>query len=236
MSEPKRLFFDIESTRLEADWGVILCIGYRLGSGKIEIPTIHDFPHKDILDDKGLVRHFAEDVYPKADFSIGHYSTYFDIPYINSRLIHHDLPVLPKTHHIDTWKVARYKMKLSNNRLNNLQSFLRSKHSKTEVDKEHWRRATIGCTKSLKYIVQHCKYDILVLEEIYAKLGHLVDEPNHYLFSDLGGGGCVSCGSSHLQRRGFDYTRTRKYQRMQCQDCARWQRAKKSEPLVVEMA
>src|SRR4029078_8919160 len=154
-----------ESTRLEADWGVILCIGYRLGNGKIEIPTLHDFSPKDCLDDKGLVRFFAEKVYPKADFSIGHYSTYFDIPFINARLIHHSLNPLPKSHHIDTWKIARYKLKLSNNRLNNLQSFRGCKDSKTEVDKEHWRRAAIGCKKSIKYIVSHCKADILVLEQ-----------------------------------------------------------------------
>ncbi len=236
MSEPIRLFFDIESTRLEADWGVILCIGYRLGNAKIQIPTIHDFSPKDALDDKGLVRHFAEEVYPKADFSIGHYSTYFDIPFINARLIHHGLNPLPKTHHIDTWKISRYKLKLSNNRLNNIQSFLRCKNAKTEVDKEHWRRAAIGCPKSIKYIVDHCKYDILVLEEVYKKLGHLVVEPNHHLFGSGNGAACVSCGSTHLQRRGYDYTLTRKYQRLQCRTCARWQRAKKSEPLILEIA
>ncbi len=236
MSEPIRLFWDIESTRLEADWGVVLAIGWRLGKDKIRVKSIHDFPHKDMLDDRGLVKFFAEEIYPQADFSITHFGTYFDIPFVNSRLIYHGLNPLPQSHHIDTWKISRYKLKLSNNRLANIESFLGTKNRKTEVDKEHWRRAMIGCTKSIKYIVDHCKYDILVLEEVYNKLGHLVVEPNRHLFGDLVGTSCASCGSPHLQRRGYQYTLTRKYQRLQCQKCARWQRAKKAEPLIMETA
>jgi uncharacterized protein YprB with RNaseH-like and TPR domain len=228
LSEPKRLFFDIEATRLDARWGVILCIGYRLGDGKIKIPTLNDFSPKDCLDDKGLVRHFAEEVYPLADFSIGHFSTYYDIPFINTRLIKHGLKPLPNAKfipHIDTWKTARYKLKLDNNRLATIQNFFASEFKKTDVDPEHWARAAIGCKKSLKYIVEHCKYDILVLEDIYAKIKPLIDEPSRHLFDDEG---CVECGSHKLQRRGFARTLTRKYPRYQCTACGRWQKGNKA--------
>jgi hypothetical protein len=32
MSKLVRLFFDLETTDLSADWGTILCIGYKLGN------------------------------------------------------------------------------------------------------------------------------------------------------------------------------------------------------------
>lgn len=220
MSEPKRLFFDIEATDLSADWGVCLCIGYRLGNGKIEIPTLQDFKPRDLLDDRGLVKYFAEEIYPQADFSIGHYSSRYDIPFINSRLLYHGLPPMPPIFHIDTWRVAKYKMKLSSNRLANIEDFLRVKHQKTKVDKEHWRRAKIGCKKSLKYIVEHCRYDILVLEEVYEKLGHLIKEPVRHM------DGCPSCGSAKLQSRGVQRTLTREYHRFHCQKCGGWSRTR----------
>lgn len=230
-NEPNRLFFDIESTRLDAAWGVCLCIGYKLGNGKIEVPTIHDFPHRDILDDKGLVRYFAEEVYPNADITIGHYSSRFDIPFINSRLIHHGLPCLPRTHHIDTWRIAKYKLKLDSNRLARLIEFLKVKDSKTAVDPEHWRRAGIGCEKSIKYIVQHCVYDIKTLEQCYTKLlkANLVDEPLHKLFDDNASDGCPKCGSNRVQRRGISVTLTRRYPRYHCQSCGKWSRGNKTE-------
>jgi uncharacterized protein YprB with RNaseH-like and TPR domain len=100
MSEPTRLFFDIESSDLNADWGVVLCIGYRLGKGKLLVPTLHDFSPRDVLDDRGLLKFFANEVWPKADIVIGHYSTRFDLPFINSRLLYHGLDPLAPVHHI----------------------------------------------------------------------------------------------------------------------------------------
>lgn len=231
MSEPKRLFFDIESTRLDAMWGVCLCIGYRLANGKIQVPTIHDFPHRDILDDKGLVRYFAEEVYPQADISIGHYSGRFDIPFINSRLIYHGLPCLPRCHHVDTWRIAKYKLKLDSNRLARLTDFLKVPDSKTPVDPIHWQRAAIGCEKSIKYVVKHCLYDIKTLEQCYARLlkANLVDEPLRGLFHDHEPHTCIGCGSRRVQRRGTYVTLTRRYARYHCQKCGRWQRSKKNE-------
>lgn len=39
----------------------------------------------------------------------------------------------------------------------------------------------------------------------------------------------VTCGSDHIQRRGWAYTKTRKYPRYQCQDCGKWFRGVRSE-------
>jgi transposase-like protein len=56
--------------------------------------------------------------------------------------------------------------------------------------------------------------------------------PNNALFNDAGDPARCECGSERFQRRGFNYTRTRKYQRWQCQGCGSWYQGRKSVPLV----
>src|SRR5262245_60717008 len=125
MSEPKILFFDIESTGLNATFGTILCIGYKWwGQPKVHVPTILDYSKNNLLDDKGLVREFAK-IYEQADFCCGHYASRFDVPMIQSKLLRYGLGPLPPVPLIDTWRVARDTFKFHNNRLATIQGFLK---------------------------------------------------------------------------------------------------------------
>jgi transcription elongation factor Elf1 len=64
-------------------------------------------------------------------------------------------------------------------------------------------------------------------------MGHLIIEPHHALFSESDG--CPSCGSQNLHRRGVTVTKTRKYQKLHCQDCGAWCRARKAEPVELKL-
>lgn len=78
----------------------------------------------------------------------------------------------------------------------------------------------------MDYIVNHCRRDVLVLEEAYLRLRPLVlDHPSRGLVD--GRGGCGVCGKSHLIKRGFHITRTRRYQRYQCTGCGAWSKGLK---------
>jgi uncharacterized protein YprB with RNaseH-like and TPR domain len=163
------------------------------------------------------------------DVWLTHYGQRFDLPFINSRLLYHRLPVLPANFaHLDTWKISRNRLKLRSNRLAVISEFLRTGDEKTPIQPEAWLRALGGHRPSMDTIVEHCRLDCLVLEEVYELLKPLVlDHPHKGLLD--GRGGCGICGASpeKQQKRGRHITRTRVYQRFQCTSCGSWHRGLK---------
>ena len=226
-AEPKVLFFDIESTNLNATFGTILCIGYSwLGEDKVHVPTILDNSNKNLLSDKHLVEQFGK-VWAWADYAVGHYAKRFDVPMIQSKLLKYGLPPLAPTPLIDTWRVARDTFKLHSNRLATLEQFLGVEHSKTPITFDDWLQAAHGNRKALKQVVEHCRLDVLVLKEVYERIRPWVKaEPVRHLFVEADRATCISCGSAKLTRQGHRITRTRRYQQYQCQACGKWQRNK----------
>lgn len=226
------LAWDIEASGLNADFGIVLCVGFKtVGKGRPEVFNVLDYRNKD----KDLIRAERKlliDVSEKlltGDVWLTHYGSRgrYDLNFVNTRLLYHRLPMLPtKFPQIDTWRVARNDLKLRSNRLVVISEFLGTKDEKNAIKPEQWIRALGGHEPSMDYIVEHCRRDVLVLEEVYNLIRPLVtDHPNKGLLD--GRGGCSTCGSKKLQRRGFHVTRTRKYRRLQCQDCGTWSREAK---------
>ena len=65
-----------------------------------------------------------------------------------------------------------------------------------------------------------------LLENVYNRLIPWIDtHPNHGLYNDSERPVCKNCGSSNIQKRGTERTKTLTYQRWHCQDCGTWQRS-----------
>ena len=221
------LAFDIEASNLSADFGIILTFGSKIvEDGKVSVLNILDYTGEDrdlIRAEKRLLRDISK-VMLDSDVWLGHYACYYDVPFINTRLLYHNLPILPPNFPlIDTWRISRNRLKLRNNRLATISDFLKTSDEKNAIKPEQWIRALGGHKASMDYIVDHNRRDVLVLEEVYIILRPLVlDHPNRNLID--GRGGCSKCGSKKIQKRGTHITRTRKYQRYQCQSCGGWSR------------
>lgn len=228
---PKILLFDLETTDLRADWGVILCTGYKwLGHGKPQVISLPDYKQHfahDCTDDSLLVRDFRE-IMVLADMFITWYGERFDVPMVNSKLVKHGLQPLPPITHFDGWKTAKYRMNLSSNRLANVSSFL-GLEEKTPVKGEVWKRAVAGYPDAIKYVEEHCLQDIVVLEQAYERLRPFA--PTHLNLNLVQGtkSNCPRCGSNSLQRRGTQVAQARSYQRFQCTKCGSWCRSRKSD-------
>ena len=220
--------FDIESTRLEADFGFVICASYKeLGSKKIVTHSIDDYPNfkKDPTNDKFLLRDLKAGL-EKADVLVGHYSTRFDLPFINGRLLHHGLTPVAPIPHVDTWRVSRNRLKITRNSLAALAEFF-GFDEKTYLNKNIWVRASAGHRPSIKYIIEHCEQDVRVLEDVYTKIRVLApDHPNINLtrFVTKSDPRCPICGSHKLQKRGYIIARTRRSPRYSCQECGSWSR------------
>lgn len=222
------LAWDLECSGLNADFGIVLCAGFKeVGRGRPEVYNLLDYSEGDLIKaEKWLLKDVSTRLLD-SDVWLTHYGTWFDIPFINSRLLYHKLPTLPANFsHLDTWKIGRNRLKLRSNRLVTISEFLGTQDKKDSIRPEQWIRALGGHRPSMAYIVNHCQKDVLVLEEVYIRLRPLVlDHPNRGLID--GRGGCSVCGNTKLQRRGFHVTRTRKYQRYQCTACGAWSKGTK---------
>lgn len=224
----KLLAWDLETSNLSASFGTIICAGYKVvGEGDAEVIDISQYKGNPLQAEKRMLRDLS-DILMDSDAWLTWFGTYFDVPYVNTRLLYHHLPVLPASHpHIDGWKTAKNRLRLGNNRLNTVQSFLGLKDEKTHIKGEHWILALAGVKESMDYLVEHCYQDVLVLEEAYERLRPLiVDHPNSNVVHDIEEG-CPTCGEDSLQKRGFHLTRTRRYQRFQCTSCGAWSKASK---------
>ena len=161
-------FFDLETTNLDASIGMILCACLKTRGGD----TITYVTGKDkdgMLDDKQLCIELRDDL-EKFDYVSGYYSTKFDVPYLNTRLIINGERPINQLRHIDVYYTARFKLKLHSNRLQVVAETLFDKSQKTRVVGPIWTRAAQGSKKDMQYIISHCIADVAELEDIFNTL------------------------------------------------------------------
>jgi len=74
----------------------------------------------------------------------------------------------------DTWQMARKKLKIHSNRQDSVAQTLTQKSDKTRIHPDIWLKAQFGNKKdrkeALDYILEHCKIDVMELEENYLSL------------------------------------------------------------------
>lgn len=222
MPDKKVLIYDIECSSLDADFGTLLCVGYKwLGEKKVNILSIADYPgfKKDPTDDKQLVKDFMK-VYASADMHVAYNGIMFDRPWLLAKVLEHKLEIPPSIPLQDPYFCVKSNMRMSRKSLANVSYYLKLNNEKTPVEGRIWKRAGTGHRPSLKYIIDHCKSDVLVLEELYLYLRPLM-RTHFRLSDDLGK--CRYCNSPKLQSRGKQITKLKGPQRrVQCQACSAW--------------
>lgn len=224
MTTPRILIWDIESSHLKADFGTVLAIGWKwLGEKKTHVLSLADFKKftTDPIDDRDLIDAFVSSVYNTASLTITYNGIRFDLPYINAKCLEHDLPLPAPVPMLDVYlSIVRGKLALSRKSLQNVCYFLKLSNEKTPVEGRIWKRASSGHKGSLKYIVDHCKADVLVLEEAYMKLRPLLRGHPRV----AGWGPCRYCGKDTLQSRGLVLSSDRVQKRRHyCSSCGGWE-------------
>lgn len=220
MAEPRVLLFDIEATNLQADFGVVLCIAWKWhGESKVYHRSITQAPTfaKDPTNDKWLIQEFGK-VLEQADVAVFHYGMYFDAPYLQTRALYHGMKPLHMPPMVDTWRICRKRLKLHSNRLASIAALL-GVSEKTPLDGPTWVRAMAGNKKAIKYVVDHCLQDVVVLDEVYTRIRAFGwDNPNMGAKEDA----CPTCGSHDLHMRGQIKTVKAPKQRFHCNNCGHW--------------
>jgi uncharacterized protein YprB with RNaseH-like and TPR domain len=170
-------YLDIESSSLNADFGMILSwFIKREGKNQYDYSVIKKSEIFDYSFDKRVVEELLK-AFANYDVLYTHYGAdrRFDIPFIRTRAYAHNLQdKLPKymdNFIMDTYPIAKAKLKLHSNRLGSIAEAVGvTCVKKTPLSGKTWQLAVAGHPGALAYIVKHNKADVRVLEAVHQKL------------------------------------------------------------------
>lgn len=219
MTKRKRLFFDIETSpniglfweagyKKNIDYSniikerAIICICYKWEEAK-EVFEVH-WDSKQC--DKALLQKFIK-IANDADELIGHNGDRFDLAWIRTRCLYHNIDMFPNYTTIDTLKIARSKFKFNSNKLNYIADFL-GIGQKIKTEFGLWKDIVLyKDKKAMDAMIKYCKKDVVLLEKVFKAIkGHIA--PKTHFGVKFGGdrGSCPECGSDEIMRNAIRYT------------------------------
>ena len=231
---PKRAFVwsmwkqDIGISQLEADGYVLCWCAKWLDDDKVMTKKLTKTEVAS-EDDSRIIKSIHK-LMEVADVIVAHNGDRFDIPTLNARFVTHGLqpPGIYKS--VDTLKIARNKFKFTSNRLDALGMFLGLGRKLDTGGFQLWRDVMDGCSKAMIKMVNYCKQDVLLLEQVYLKLRAWDNKhPNAAMFTDGTERVCNVCGSTHIHSKGDTVTNSKVYKRFKCQECGHEMRSPYSE-------
>jgi predicted RNA-binding Zn-ribbon protein involved in translation (DUF1610 family) len=222
----KILFYDLETYGhdFSANLGYILCASYKWLHEK----KVHTIGHKltgrhvaDITNDKFICEQMAA-LINESDVVVTWNGRDFDHRFLQARMLHHGLGALKWDGQEDLLMTARKRLKMRPRSLGEVGRFLGCKEQKMLVTKEVWMAAGRGEVAGLKEWQSRCVSDVLLLEEIYHKLGPLSNTHPNVTHRQIDGNLCPFCGKDELQSRGRTLALRHYRQRYRCQGCGKW--------------
>jgi DNA polymerase III epsilon subunit-like protein len=115
----------------------------------------------------------------KADELVGHNGDRFDLPWIRTRCLYNGIDVMPDYKTIDTLQWARRVFYFNSNRLDYLGKYL-GVGGKIKTEFDLWKNVLLkNDRKSLKRMVEYCKRDVEMLQEVYQKLARYLPHKTH---------------------------------------------------------
>ena len=173
----------------------------------------------------------------EADAIVHYNGKKFDIPTLNKEFLLMGLAPTAPAKQIDLLTTARSQFRLASNKLDFVAQALGLGKKLHHKGFGLWLECMAKQPAAWKVMERYNKQDVVLLERVYDRLlpwvkGH----PNVALYEDEVEPCCPKCASQRLQRRGYLFTNTRKYARLQCRDCGSWMRMVLNEPGVVRLA
>lgn len=166
----------------------------------------------------------------EADVVVHYNGDRFDLPILNKEFLIAGYPPSSPYHSVDLYKVIKKKFRFASGKLKHVAEQLQLTNKIQHEGHELWVKVMQDDLKAWKKMRQYNIGDLKPTEELFDRLYPWIDNlPNRNLFVDSDHPVCPNCGSEKLQRRGFAYTKQRKYRRYVCTSCNKWSRGVRSE-------
>jgi len=167
-------FLDIETFtfNFKADMGFMMTYCIKDLNGKVHTNSIT--PKECMLskdNDKRLMVDLIKDL-RKYTRVIGHYSTFFDLPFLRTRAVYYgmDFPVYKEIYHTDTYFLLKTKFSLKSRSLFNACNFFGIEAKGHKFDFQSWYNAAKGDKKALKHVLDHNVEDVISTELLWEKI------------------------------------------------------------------
>lgn len=209
----KRLFFDIETSfNIGFFWRAgykqiiipeqiiherkIICVSYKWE----DEDEVHTLTWDKNQCDKKLLKDFIK-IMNKADEIVAHNGDRFDIKWLRTRCLFHNLPMFPQYQTIDTLKQAKSMFNFNSNRLDYIAKFL-NVGAKTEHEGvKLWIDIVLyNNQESLQKMIYYCENDVIILEKVFQKFNsYLKPKVNYGALNYDDKACCPECGSKDIR-------------------------------------
>lgn len=164
--------FDLETTNLSADFGVVLCGVVKPAHGDPKVFRADELNRRwrtKRSDDSAVVKAIIDEL-SQYDIWVAHNGAKFDVPFLRTRLLKTSGDPLPTRKLIDPVYLARNKLRMSYNSLAKVAEHIGC-NAKTDLEPSQWLAAALdGSKEAMDYIVAHCVADVLTLERVVGAL------------------------------------------------------------------
>lgn len=231
----RRLFFDVEtSPNIGLFWQAgykqsisydnivkeraVICICYKWEGEE----DVYGLTWDSKQSDKKMLADFVK-VANHADELVGHNGDKFDLPWIRTRCLLHGIEMFPKYTTIDTLKISRQQFRFNSNRLNYIAQYL-GIGQKIKTEFNLWKNVLLEKDKdALAHMVEYCKEDVRLLEQVYQRLSQHTYSKTHYgVVYGQDRGSCNNCGSDELIKQRVRVTAAgTRYIQYRCKTCGK---------------
>lgn len=205
--------------------GRTLCLAYKWYGE----PETHFLAEWQAGEREGFLRRFR-DILDDADVITTYNGKRFDIPTLNRELLKSSILPPSPYKQIDLYQIVKSTFRFTSNKLDHVVQELgigsKIKHEGFEL----WVKVMQGCPEARERMRDYNLQDVDLMVPLYERLRPWIrNHPNVALYADDKNNDlpiCKSCGSQHLERRGYSYTQVGKFQRYRCSDCGSWSRGR----------
>lgn len=200
----------------------VMCFAAKwLGQRKIHFYSTHH-------DGKAEMVQAAHDLLSEADVVMHYNGKQFDTKHLHREFLEAGLGPPEPFVELDLLTVVRSKFRFTSHKLQNITVQLGLEGKVAHSGFDLWRRCLDGDESAWRKMKAYNRQDVVLLEELYDMLRPWINNhPNHNLYD--GRGGCPSCGSMSLVKRGVRRTSVSTFQRFHCQSCGAYSRSTKRD-------
>ena len=165
---------------------------------------------------EGMLQNIWE-LLDEADVVVGWNSDRFDVGHINAHFAMHNMSPPSPYKKQDLLKSVRRHMKFLSNKLDYVAQALGVGRKLETGGFELWLDVMAGKREAQRIMQEYNEQDVLLTEQVYDRLLPWLPQvltPKH--------GMTCTCGSTHIQERGYAKTIANLYKRYQCQSCGAW--------------
>lgn len=167
------------------------------------------------------------EIFNEADVIITQNGKRFDEPKIKARMMLAGLTPYKPFEHYDTFLENNDKEFTSHSL-----AYLTDKFCKKYKKLKHkqfpglslWKECRKGNPKAWEEMRKYNNYDVLSTEELYLNTRGWSTKKAPSVYTGDPERRCGNCGAYKLEKRGFEMTTKKRYQRMHCRGCGKWKR------------